>query len=359
MSAPVTLGSWPTPLEPAPRLARALGLGPDDLFMKRDDLTGLGAGGNKVRKLEWLCGAALAEGADTLVTVGAAQSNHARLTAAAGARLGLDVVLVLAGRGDAAADGNLALDGLLGATVIWAGDMAHEELGDVAAAEVARCRAAGAHPALIPYGGSNAPGARGYADCGRELLAQAPDLATVVTALGSGGTMAGLVHVLGAPRVLGIDVGAVSEPAATVAALVAELDGAPPAPERLRLRLDQVGPGYGVLTDAVLAAMRLAARTEGLILDPVYTGRAMAGLVAAVAEGEVAPGAVTVFLHSGGLPGLFGHAGAMTRVSAPEDPPTASRPAAGDAAAPSGRPAPGRRPPLRGSGSSGAGPGAP
>ncbi|WP_150130536.1 pyridoxal-phosphate dependent enzyme, partial [Streptomyces sp. 150FB] len=122
------LGTWPTPLEAAPRLSRALGLGAGDLWVKRDDLTGLGGGGNKVRKLEWTCGAALADGATALVTTGAPQSNHARLTAAAGARLGLDVVLVLAGKPDSPAAGNLALDGLLGATVVWAGDAGAEAL---------------------------------------------------------------------------------------------------------------------------------------------------------------------------------------------------------------------------------------
>jgi D-cysteine desulfhydrase len=119
---PIRLATWPTPLEAGPQLARALGLDPGDLWLKRDDLSGLGGGGNKVRKLEWTCAAALAEGARTLVTSGAAQSNHARLTAAAGARLGLDVVLVLSGTPDRAGAGNLVLDGLFGARTVWAGD---------------------------------------------------------------------------------------------------------------------------------------------------------------------------------------------------------------------------------------------
>jgi L-cysteate sulfo-lyase len=312
---PVTLGTWPTPLEAAPRLARALGLGPPDLWIKRDDLTGLGGGGNKVRKLEWICGDAVARGADTLVTCGARQSNHARLTAAAGARLGLDVVLVLAGPGDGPESGNVALDGLLGASVVWAGDVPHEELGAIASAVIAQRRHQGAHPALIPYGGSNALGARGYAECGRELLTQAPDLTTVVTAVGSGGTMAGLVHALGARHVLGVDCGALEQPAAAVAGLVAELSGASPVPADLRMRLDQVGAGYSELTEPVMAALTLAARTEGLILDPIYTGRAMAGLVASVADGHITPGQRTVFLHSGGLPGLFGHPTTVSRAA--------------------------------------------
>ena len=228
---PAVLGTWPTPLEAAPRLrARRCGLGVGDLWVKRDDLTGLGGGGNKVRKLEWLCGAALARGADTLVTCGARQSNHARLTAAAGARLGLRVVLVLAGSAGDPGDGNVALDGLLGASVVWAGDVAHEALDPLASEVLDQLRQMGARPELIPYGGSSVLGARGYVVCGRELLHQAPDLATVVTALGSGGTMAGLVHALGAGRVLGVDCGAIEQPAVTVATLVGGIAG------RLRIR---------------------------------------------------------------------------------------------------------------------------
>lgn len=314
------LGSWPTPLEAAPRLSRALGLGAGDLWVKRDDLTGLGGGGNKVRKLEWTCGAALADGATALVTTGAAQSNHARLTAAAGARLGLDVVLVLAGEPVSPAAGNLALDGLLGATVVWAGDAGPEALAAAAEREAERLRRQGGVPAVIPFGGSSVLGARGYAECGRELLAQAPDLGTVVTAVGSGGTMAGLVAALGPERVLGVHCGAVDDPAATVARLIPGPGGAPhspgPGPGALRIRLDQVGAGYGELTEPVMAALALAARTEGIVLDPVYTGRALAGLVAAVEDGEIVPGRRTVLLHSGGLPGLFGHPAALARAGA-------------------------------------------
>ncbi|MET8769775.1 D-cysteine desulfhydrase family protein [Streptomyces sp. NPDC004658] len=308
---PVPLGTFPTPLEPAPRLAAALGLGPEDLWVKRDDLTGLGGGGNKIRKLEWTVGAALAEGADTLVTTGAPQSNHARLTAAAGARLGLDVVLVLRGTRGASRSGNLALDGLLGARLAWAGDVDQAGL-DTAAAEVcARLRSDGARPALIPFGGSSALGAKGYVRCGTELREQLPDLRTAVVALGSGGTMAGLVAALGGGSVLGVDVGALADPAAAVAEFAAPLTAEEITPDTLRIRRDQVGAGYAALTAPVREALRLAARTEGLVLDPVYTGRALAGLHAAVRDGSVRPGERTVFLHTGGLPGLFGHADAI------------------------------------------------
>jgi D-cysteine desulfhydrase len=296
------LSSWPTPLEPAPRLAERIGLRPDDLWIKRDDLTGLGGGGNKVRKLEHTVAAALDDGATTLITSGAAQSNHARLTAAAARRVGLDAVLVLRGDHAAVSGGNISLDRLLGARLVWAGD----EPLDVVAARVAdELTAAGQRPALIPFGGTSVVGARGYVDCALELREQAPDLVHVVVAVGSGGTMAGLVAELGAHTVLGVDTGAMPDPGARITELVERLR---PGSGELRLRSDQVGPGYGVLTAAARTALEDAARTEGLVLDPVYTAKALAGLTAAVAEGEIRPGERTVFVHTGGLPGLFGHA---------------------------------------------------
>ncbi|MFF3564640.1 pyridoxal-phosphate dependent enzyme [Streptomyces sp. NPDC002574] len=310
----VVLGTWPTPLEPMPRLALAVGLGPDDLWVKRDDLTGLGGGGNKVRKLEWTCGEALANGASVLVTTGAPQSNHARLTAAAGARLGLDVVLVLAGTPGSSTSGNLALDSLFGATVVWAGDVDDQELASVAEDVVGRLRRQGAVPSLIPFGGSSVSGARGYEECGRELLVQAPNLATVVVAVGSGGTMAGLLGPLGTARVMGVHCGAVTDPGRVVADLASGLSGIGCPPETLRLRLDQVGKGYAALTEATLAALTVTARTEGIVLDPIYTGRAMAGLLAAIEEGDVLPGQRTIFLHSGGMAGFFGHGATLAKL---------------------------------------------
>jgi L-cysteate sulfo-lyase len=313
----VRLGSWPTPLDPAPRLARRLGLRPEDLWIKRDDLVGLGGGGNKVRKLEHTCALAFAHGATTLVTTGAAQSNHARLTAAAGARLGLDVVLVLEGDPPQSAAGNLLLDGLLGARLLWAGNLDMQALAARAEQEAQRLRAAGTRVEVIPFGGSSTTGARGYVSAAAELLEQVPDLATVVVAVGSGGTMAGLVHGLGPARVLGVDAGAVADPLERVLSLVhalrqedARLHGrvhTEVSGGELRLSRTEVGAGYAHLGESVRAAMRLVASTEGVILDPVYTGRAAAGLVAAVAEGSITPGQRTVLLHSGGLPGLFGH----------------------------------------------------
>jgi L-cysteate sulfo-lyase len=310
--------SRPTPLERAPRLARAIGLEPGDLWIKRDDLTGLGGGGNKARKLEWTAGSARAGGATTLVTSGAAQSNHARLTAAAGARLGMDVVLVLAGAPVGVPTGNVALDGLFGARIVWAGAVGDAELEAVVEAVAEELRRKGERPAVVPFGGSSVLGAQGYVEAGVELLAQAPDLDTAVVAVGSGGTMAGLVHALGAERVLGVHCGAVTDPEQAVARLVYGLSEGQEAP-RLRLRLDQVGPGYSVLTDLVSDAMVTAARTEGIVLDPIYTGRALAGLITAVHDGDVQPGRRTVFIHTGGLPGLFGHPEALVRAGSMVD----------------------------------------
>jgi len=309
---PLDLATLPTPVEPAPRLAEAIGLSADDLWVKRDDLFGLGGGGNKVRKLRHTGAEALERGARVLVTTGAAQSNHARLTAAAGARLGLDVELVLPGSGDAAVTGNLLLDRLFGARLVWAGDVRHEDLELVAADRVAELESVGTPAYQVPYGGSSVTGARGYVEAGNELLHQVPDVRHVVVALGSGGTAAGLVAALGVDRVLAVDTGATADPRERTAALVHGLGGDAGG---LRLRGDLVGEGYSTLPDPVAEAMLLAARTEGVVLDPVYTGRALAGLVAAVRDGDVRRGERTVFLHTGGLPGVFGSEALASRLS--------------------------------------------
>jgi len=322
-AARISLATFPTPLEPAPRLAAAIGLRPDRLWIKRDDLTGLGGGGNKVRKLERTVAAALRDGADCLVTTGAAQSNHARLTAAAGARLGLPVTLVLAGHPGhpgAAPAGNLLLDEIFDADIRWAGDADDAALAAAAEQTAAELAAAGRRPAVIPFGGSNRDGAQAYADAARELRAQLRDQlrdglggtlagqATSVVALGSGATMAGLVAEFGPGQVIGVHTGAVAAPAEAVAGLVAAVTGQPLDHRELRLRTDQVGDGYARLTEPTTAAIRLAARTEGIVLDPTYTGRAMAGLIAAARDRDLGrPATPVVFWHTGGLPGLFGH----------------------------------------------------
>ncbi|MDP9821373.1 D-cysteine desulfhydrase family protein [Nocardioides massiliensis] len=300
----------PTPLEPAPRLSQALGLSPDQVWLKRDDLAGLGGGGNKLRKLEVSLAEARKVGADILVTTGAAQSNHARLTAAVAARAGLNAVLVLAGDEPADRRGNLLLDELLGAHVVWAGELEGSDLGAGLSARadevVAELRQSGRTPYLVPYGGTSPTTAEGYVAAARELEEQLPDLSHVVVAVGSGGTMAGLVRQLGPTKVLGVDTGAVADPRATVAGLLAEM-GRGLEPASLRLDHDHVGEGYGALVPTVREAVELVARTEGVLLDVTYVGRAAAGLVAGVRSGLIRPGAKTVLMHTGGLPGLFGH----------------------------------------------------
>ena len=250
---PVSLGTWPTPVEPAPRLAAAAGRG---------------------------CSAA---------------------------RLGLRAVLVLGGEQHAPSQGNLALDHLAGARLAWLPGATPERLRDEVERQAQQVRDDGGVPFVIPFGGSSSFSARGYADCGAELLDQLPVIDHVVVAFGSGGTMAGLVASLGAERVIGIDTGAVAGPRATLSEL---LDGMPGvAVRRADLRIDggQVGAGYAALTPDAAAAMRLAARSEGIFLDPTYTARALAGLIACVADGRIGHRDRTVFLHTGGLPGLFGH----------------------------------------------------
>ena len=293
MASPIALGTWPTPLERAPRLAATLGL--TELWIKRDDLSGLGGGGNKVRKLQYTCAEALAAGATTLITTGAPQSNHARLTAAAAARLGLRAVLVLAGGPREPDRGNLLLVSLAGAEIVWAGRSPLDQCAEVTAAEL---RGWGARPYIIPFGGSSPASAQGYVDCAREIEEQLGDVDRIVVPVGSGGTMAGLVTALGPDRVVGVDAGAVADPHATVAALCKDT-----APADLQIDRRQIGSGYGEFTERAREAIKLAARTEGLFLDPIYTGRAMASLVA----GSVPPHGRTVFLHTGGLPGLFAH----------------------------------------------------
>ena len=316
-TAPVRLGTTPTPLEPAPRLSEAIGLGPDALWIKRDDLLGLGGGGNKIRKLQWTCAQAVASGAHTLVTSGAPQSNHARLTAAAGARLGLDVVLVLAGErpdpGPLA--GNLALDALFGASIVWTADGDEAGLQERVDEVAAELENAGRRPAVIPFGGSSPLSTNAYLDVAPEIRSQGVDPDHVVVAVGSGGTMAGLVRGFGAQRVLGVHCGAVPDPHHAVRALFPAHD---PAPGSLRIRMDQVGAGYGRLTPDVAAALTLAARTEGIVFDPVYTGRALAGLIAEVADGHIGPDSTVVLMHTGGLPGLFGHAELLAGLGVPD-----------------------------------------
>jgi len=299
----------PTPLEPMDRLAGALGLPPDVLFVKRDDLTGVGGGGNKARKLEFLAADARAQGCDTLVTGGGRQSNHVRITAAVANRLDLGCTVVLSGGEPSVPTGNVVLDYLLGAEIVWTDAADYYATEEAIARECDRLAAEGRTPYRMPIGGASTVGALGYVACALELTDQLPDLTSVVTADGSGGTHAGLVAGLGDhAKVLGVDVGTrpdlldrVPEKAAEAAALA----GLPEPIGAVRLDVDRFGPGYGAPTDEALEALRLAARTEGLILDPVYTAKAMAGLVHAVRSGDITADDKVVFVHTGGTPALF------------------------------------------------------
>lgn len=302
-------GISPTPVQPMDRLGEALGLAPGRLFVKRDDLTGLAGGGNKVRKLEHLCADALAQGCDLLITGGGEQSNHARLTAAAANRLGLACTIVLAAEPVVVPTGNVVLDHLLGPEIIWAGEVGYYALEQQMRDEADRARAAGRNPYLIPVGGASTIGELGYVVAALELREQLPDVAYVVSADGSGGTHAGLVAGLGShDLVLGVDAGTrpdLDEVVPTKAANAAALAGLPAPTGEVQVDHDRFGESYGAPTASCREALDLAARLEGLILDPVYTGKALAGLVAAVREGRVPPEGALVFMHTGGMPALF------------------------------------------------------
>jgi L-cysteate sulfo-lyase len=305
--ADLTLAHLPTPLEPADRLGAALGLPPGRLWVKRDDCTGLATGGNKARKLELLVADAIAGGCDVLVTAGGPQSNHARSTAAAAARAGMGCVLAFNSDPPASVEANQLLDVIYGAERRFQGPIAMDDL-DAAVERIAgELRADGRRPYVIPVGGSSPLGASAYVTAADEIVTQLghEDL-LVVTATGTGGTQAGLAARLGHDRVLGIDVGALADPLAAVRRLaiaVAGLRGLPAPTREPRLVRDQIGAGYGAATDACRAAIRLAARTEGLLLDPVYSGKAMAGLMAL--PRSALEGRAVVFLASGGVPALF------------------------------------------------------
>lgn len=320
----VRLAHLPTPLEPLPRLSEELGV---ELWIKRDDCTGLAGGGNKTRKLEFLLGDAMEQGADTLVTQGAVQSNHVRQTAAAAANHGLACEIILEERtGSKAVDyvgnGNVLLDRLFGAGIrrVPGGTDMVAEL-EKTADEV---RTRGGRPYVIPGGGSNAVGALGYVDCAREIVVQADELDMavdrIVTATGSAGTHAGLVAglaVMGADiPVLGIGVRAPKDKQeANVLKLAREtamLLGRPDAvrDDMVVADCDYVGAGYGLIDQDVVDAIVLAARTDGILLDPVYTGKAMKGLIALARAGRF-EGETVVFLHTGGAQGLAGYHGEL------------------------------------------------
>ncbi len=291
------------------RLGDALG-GPR-LLVKRDDCTGLALGGNKARKLEHLCAEALAAGCDTLVTGGGAQSNHVRMTAAAANRLGLECHVALAGDPSTRATGNLLVDQVLGAHLHFVGPVEYYALeaaiGDVRDV-VARD---GRRPFAIPIGGASVTGVVAYAEAADELFDQlgTDTVDVVVVADGSGGTHAGLLAGgAGRARIIGVDVGTrpdLDDVVARLAAEAADRTGRRPPAVRPEIDHDRFGSGYGVLTASGVEAIELAGRLEGLVLGPVYTGKALAGLIAAVRDGRVSADETVVFWHTGGAPALF------------------------------------------------------
>jgi D-cysteine desulfhydrase family pyridoxal phosphate-dependent enzyme len=324
----VRLGHLPTPLEPMERLRAALGAHCPALYVKRDDCTGLATGGNKTRKLEYLMGEALARGAGAVVTFGAVQSNHARQTAAAAAKLGLacDLILVDMVARDSDAyrrSGNVLLDRLLGARVhVVSPDGVAEALARVTQAHARE----GRNLYVVPVGGSTAVGSLGYVQAFGEVEAQARALGVAVDAIvhatSSGGTQAGLIagaHLANsATRVLGVNVykpnvAELESHVRELALETVELLGVGGEDVRARLNIIDgwLGEGYGLPTDAMREALTLAARTEGLLLDPVYSGKAMAALVGSVRRGELERDQTVVFWHTGGTAALSAYADVM------------------------------------------------
>ncbi len=307
----INFAHLPTPIEALPRLSETLG-GPR-ILVKRDDQTGLAFGGNKTRKLEFLVAEAKELGAQTLISAGALQSNHCRQTAAAAAKFGFSCILVLTGEPQGEPSANLLLDELFGAEIVTVAD--RKDRDRVLQDTYARAEAAGRKPYLVPYGGSSPTGALGYAFAVEEYLNQGVDADWMVFGTSSGGTHAGLVlgqRLFGYKgKVLGISI---DESQDWLKQHVSGL--ASDASEKLGRRIEftpedvlandqYCHAGYGVLTDAEREAVRLFARCEGLLLDPVYTGRAAAGLIDLVRKGFFQKNETVLFWHTGGQPALF------------------------------------------------------
>ena len=318
----IRLAHLPTPLEHMENLSRALG-GPE-IWIKRDDCTGMSSGGNKTRKLEFLLAEARAQGADIILTQGATQSNHARQTAACAAKLGLACHLLLEDRTqktdhDYTASGNVLLDQLHGASIER--HAANPDMNAIMAKVAERMKSEGRKPYSIPGGGSNTTGALGYVNAALELVQQANEMGLridhIVHATGSAGTQAGLIAGLAGIRsgvpLLGISVRAPrerqEENVFNLATATASFCGAAGAVSRsdVAANSDYVGSGYGFSTPASIEAIKTLARLEGILLDPVYTGKGMAGLIDLVRQGQFRRGQNIVFIHTGGSVGLFGY----------------------------------------------------
>ncbi len=322
----VRFAHLPTPVEELPRLSAVMG-GPR-LLVKRDDQTGLAFGGNKTRKLEFLVAEAKAKGADMLISAGAFQSNHCRQTAAAAAKFGFSCVLVLTGKRPATVTANLLLDSILGASVVNVPDRKDRDriLQETFDREVA----AGHRPYMVPYGGSSPTGALGYAFAMDEFIQQDTGADWIVFATSSGGTHAGLVlgqRVFGySGKVLGISidesVGWLQQRVSSLASAASDSLG-----EHIEFgeadvaaNADYCTAGYGIVTDREREAVRLFATTEGLLLDPVYTGRAAAGLLDLIRKRTFRPAETVLFWHTGGQPALFADGYAQLFADGPATP---------------------------------------
>ncbi|UKE83483.1 D-cysteine desulfhydrase [Pectobacterium colocasium] len=319
----LSLGHFPTPLEALPNLSAYLG-GPT-IYIKRDDATGLATGGNKTRKLEFLLADAQQQGADVIITQGATQSNHVRQTIAAATKLGLKTKVLLEKRvedygEDYQRSGNVLLDHLLGGEIIDhlpAGTDMQQAMETLAES----LRKEGLKPYIIPGGGSSPVGALGYVACAEELLFQSSQqrlrIDHIVHATGSTGTQAGLVAGLAATHshipLLGISVRAPKakqeENVYALAQRTWQLLGIPGELPRsaVQVNSDYVGKGYGIPTEGTLEALRLLAQLEGILLDPVYSGKGMAGLIDLIRQGHFRADENIVFIHTGGSAGLFGY----------------------------------------------------
>ena len=308
---PLALARLPSPLQPLPGPSKRLGA---EIWVKRDDLTGFGLSGNKVRKLDYLLADAAAQGADCVITTGGIQSNHCRATALAARMVGLRPVLLLRGQPPTDGwDGNLLIDGLLGAEIHWLTPEQYTRRDALMAEHAARLSADGATPYVIPEGGSSAVGALGFVRAGRELTLQATaagvEFDTVICATGSGGTLAGLAMSGLAAQVIGV---AVCDDRAYFRARVEQIAA---ESERLGLQLPQtgwdvlegfVGRGYAQSAPAELRSQISLARQTGLLLDPVYTGKAWFALEQTLKDSPRALGRRILFWHTGGLFGVFG-----------------------------------------------------
>ncbi len=312
----IPLAITPTPIEAVPRFSKALG--GSEIYIKRDDNTGLALGGNKARKLEYLLAEAVEQGADVVLTEGGLQSNHARMTAAAACKVGMKSVLVLKGKEIKEYQGNLLLDRILDADIVLVDPDGPLTRREALLKKAEELREVGMNPYVIPTGGSTGLGSMGYIRCAKEIIEQSKNLGVefdwIVHPIGSGGTQAGLIAGKklfgGSFEIYGIaaddedfepEILKISEEINQILDTNISITS-----EDIYLNYNYFGPQYGVPSDAAIEAVKLLARTEGIIVGPVYTGKALAGMIDLIHKGEFKEGEKILFVHTGGAPALFG-----------------------------------------------------